>query len=81
MYVDSGSLRCLHRRGKKCDVQKHSINAVYQMTETVLSVSMDMRCGKSVFIVVNFTSVALFSLVSELSQLQLFLRGSQKQIK
>lgn len=80
MYVDSGSLRCLHRRGKKCDVQKHSISAVYQMTEIVLSLC-GHECGKSVFIVVDFISVALFLLVSELSQLQLFLRGSQKQIK
>lgn len=33
------------------------------------------------FIFVNFFSVALFLLVSELYQLKLFLRGSQKQIK
>jgi len=82
VYVDSGSLRCLHMRGKKCDVQKHNINAVYQMTEIInLCLCINGHEMWQTFIFVNFFSVALFLLVSELYQLKLFLRGSQKQIK
>lgn len=67
MYVDSGSLRCLHMRGKKCDVQKHNINAVYQMTEIInlcLCVNGHEMWQTFLFLLISFQLLCFYLLVN-----------------
>lgn len=67
MYVDSGSLRCLHMRGKKCDVQKHNINVVYQMTEIInlcLCVNGHEMWQTFLFLLISFQLLCFYLLVN-----------------